>query len=175
MEDSKMKGFESTTFGVVAKLAVSTLLLSGAGLAQSAANTNLGCSLATLAGTYAFHITGQILAPAPAAGPVSGVALTVFDGFGNLTQVDNVVHNGVAPAEDWRPAVGTYTVNSNCTGTFTFYPMPTNPQDAGPALMVHFVVLSGGSEIRTVVTSSPNTPPFAASITSTGTRLLLAP
>jgi hypothetical protein len=167
-----MKRFENTTFGVVAKLAVSTLLLSGAGLAQSAANANLGCSLVTVAGTYAFHITGQILAPAAAAGPVSGVALTTFDGFGNLTQIDNVVHNGVAPVEDWRPATGTYTVNGNCTGTFTFYPMPTNPQDAGPALTVHFVVLRDGSQILTVVTSSPNTPPLTASIVSTGFRVV---
>jgi hypothetical protein len=166
-----MKRFGNTAPGVIAKFAASTLLLSGVGLAQSIANTNLGCSLATLAGTYAFHITGQILAPAPAAGPVSGVALTLFDGLGNLTQVDNIVHNGAVPAEDWRPAVGTYTVNTNCTGTFTFYPQPTNPQDAGPAITVHFVVLRDGSEIRTVVTSSPNTPPFTASITSTGIRM----
>lgn len=167
-----MEQFESTIADVAAKLAAATLLLSGVGLAQSPANNNFGCSLATVQGTYAFHITGQILAPAAAAGPVSGVALTVFDGLGNLTQVDNVVHNGVAPVEDWRPATGTYTVNANCTGTFTFYPMPTNPQDAGPALTVHFVVLRDGSEIRTVVTSSPNTPPFTASIISTGFRML---
>ncbi len=167
-----MKRFESTTFGIAAKLAAAALLLSGACSAQSAATTNLACSLGTLAGTYAFHITGQILTPAAAAGPVSGVALTVFDGFGNLTQVDNVVHNGVAPAEDWRPSIGTYTINANCTGTFAFFPQPTNPQDAGPALMVHFVVSPDGSEIRTVVTSSPNTPPFTASITSTGIRMV---
>jgi hypothetical protein len=167
-----MKQVGTTTSGLIAKLAASALLLGGVGFAQSAANTDFGCSVATLAGTYAFHITGQILAPPPAAGPVSGVALTVFDGFGNLTQVDNVVHNGVAPVEDWRPAVGTYTVNANCTGTFAFYPQPTNPLDAGPALMVHFVLSPDGSEIRTVVTSSPNTPPFTSSITSTGIRLV---
>jgi hypothetical protein len=140
--------------------------------AQSAATANLGCSNATLAGTYSFHLTGQILAPAAAAGPVSGVALTVFDGYGNLTQVDNVVHNGVAPVEDWRPATGTYTVNANCTGTFTFTPQPTNPQDASPALLLHFVVSSDGSEIRTVVTGSPTTPPLMVAITSTGVRML---
>ncbi len=106
------------TFGMI----LTASLFAGMAMAQTAATENLGCSLATVIGSYAFQITGQILAPAPAAGSVAGVALTVFDGYGNLTQVDNVVHNGVVPIEDWRPAVGTYTVNSNCTGTFTFTP-----------------------------------------------------
>jgi hypothetical protein len=95
----------------------------------------------------------------------------VFDGSGNLTQVDNVVHNGVAPVEDWRPSIGTYTVNANCTGTFTFTPMPTNPQDAGPVLLVHFVISQNGSEIRAGVTGSPSSLLFTAAITSLGVRL----
>jgi hypothetical protein len=144
------------------------------GLAQSAMTTNLGCSNGTLADTYAFQITGQILAPAAVAGPVSGVALTVFDGYGNLSQVDNVAHNGVVPIEDWRPATGTYTVNANCTGTFTFTPQPANPQDASPTLTLHFVNAGDGSEIRTTVTGSPNTPPFMAAITSIGVRIVRA-
>jgi hypothetical protein len=147
------------------------LLFAGLAMAQSAGTVNLGCSNATLFGTYAFQITGQILAPAGVAGPVAGVALTVFDGYGNLTQVDNVVHNGIVPMEDWRPAVGTYTVNANCTGTFTFTPQPSNPADAGPALTLHFVVTQSGSEIRTTVTGSPSSPPFTAVITSIGVRL----
>ncbi len=155
------------TFGMI----LTASLFAGMAMAQTAATENLGCSLATVIGSYAFQITGQILAPAPAAGSVAGVALTVFDGYGNLTQVDNVVHNGVVPIEDWRPAVGTYTVNSNCTGTFTFTPQPTNPADGGPALMVHFVVTRDGSKIQTTVTGSPNTPPFVAVITSIGVRL----
>jgi hypothetical protein len=158
--------------GLIVNFAAPALVFAGMGLAQTAATANLGCSVGTLAGTYAFHITGQILTPAAAAGPVSGVALTVFDGYGNLTQVDNVVHNGIAPIEDWRPAVGTYTVNANCTGTFTFTPQPTVAQDASPALTLHFVLASDGSEIRTTVTGSPTTPPFTASITSIGVRMV---
>jgi len=77
----------------------------------------------------------------------------------------------VVPVEDWRPATGTYTVNSDCTGTFTFTPAPTNPADAGPALKVHFVLTNGAAQIHTAVTGSPNTPPFTASIVSTGSRL----
>jgi hypothetical protein len=156
---------------LLSRFAAPALAFAGLAMAQSAGTESLGCSNATLNGSYAFQITGQILAPAPVAGPVSGVALTVFDGFGNLTQVDNVVHNGVVPVEDWRPAVGTYTVNANCTGTFNFYPQPTNPADGGPALALHFVVTRSGSQIYTTVTGSPNTPPFVAAITSIGIRL----
>jgi hypothetical protein len=155
--------------GFVSAAALVTLALTSPAYGQA----NNGCANATLHGVYAFHLTGQILAPAAVAGPVSGVALTTFDGLGNLTQIDNVVHNGVVPVEDWRPAVGSYTVNSDCTGTFTFTPMPTNAADAGPALKVHFVLTNSGAKIVTVVTGSPNTPPFVASIVSTGDRLTL--
>src|ERR1700689_1021217 len=157
------------TAGFVSAAAMVAFALASPAYAQ----VDNGCVNATLHGIYAFHITGQILAPAAVAGPVSGVALTTFDGFGNLTQIDNIVHNGVVPAEDWRPASGSYTVNSDCTGTFTFTPAPTNPADAGPALKVHFVLTNFGAEILTVVTGSPSSPPFAANIVSTGTRLTL--
>jgi hypothetical protein len=156
------------TAGLVSA-AISALALTSSAYAQA----NNGCANATLNGVYAFQLTGQILAPAAVAGPVSGVALTTFDGFGNLTQIDNVVHNGVVPVEDWRPATGTYSVNSDCTGTFVFTPAPTNPADAGPALKVHFVITNSGSQILTTVTGSPNSPPFTANIVSTGNRLTL--
>jgi hypothetical protein len=159
------------TVGAGIRLAIFALALTGGLHAQ----TNNGCSNLTLFGEYAFTITGQILAPPTAVGPVSGVALTTFDGLGNLVQIDHVVHNGVAPVEEWRPATGTYTVNSNCTGTFTFTPQPTNPADNGPALQVFFVIARDGSEIRTVVSGSPNTPPFTSSITSIGIRLITLP
>ncbi len=157
--------------GKIAQFAALALGFASLALAQTAGTVYLGCSTATLSGTYAFQIVGQILTPAPVAGPVAGVALTSFDGFGNLTQVDNVVHGGIAPAEDWRPSTGTYTVNPNCTGTFTFKPAPTDPKDAGPALTVHFVILQDGSQIFTTVTGSSNTPPFTAAITSIGIRV----
>jgi hypothetical protein len=134
-----------------------------------------GCSNQTIAGQYAFTITGSILAPAAVAGPVAGVAMTTFDGFGNLTQVDHVVHNGVVPVEAWRPATGTYSVNPDCTGTFTFTPMPTDSADAGPALTVFFVIDQSGAEIRTAVSGSPSSPAFVASLNSTGVRLVALP
>jgi hypothetical protein len=151
--------------GAITKLTLFACALTGAAYAQT------GCYNGTIGGTFIFTITGQILAPAAVAGPVSGVAMTTFDGFGNLTQIDHVVHNGVTPVEDWRPATGTYTVNPDCSGSFTFFPAPTVAADSGPALKVYFVICKGGSQINGVVSGSPNTPPFVASIVSTGTKI----
>lgn len=160
MNRTRTAGFASAT-------AVLALALTNPAYAQ----VDHGCSNATLRGVYAFQITGQILAPAAVAGPVSGVALTTFDGAGNLTQIDHVVHNGVVPVEEWRPASGSYTVNPDCSGTFTFTPAPTNPADAGPALKVDFLLTNGAAHILGAVSGSPNTPPFTASIVSTGSRV----
>ena len=85
--------------------------------------------------------------------------------------MDHVLHNGIAPVEDWRPAVGTYTVNPDCTGWFSFTPQPTVAADNSPALKVYFIISNGGAQLSCVVSGSTNTPPFSASILSTGTRL----
>ena len=132
---------------------------------------NAECSNDTLHGRYAFNLTGQILAPAVSAGPVAGGAMTVFDGNGSLSQIDHVVHNGVLPAEEWRPAIGSYSINSDCTGWMTINPQPTEPSDNSPELKLYIVVARDGHEIRTVVSGSPTAPPFSAVITSIGVRI----
>ena len=144
------------------------LVAVGAGVAHA---TEHSCSNATLHGNYTFTITGQILTPAPAAGVVSGVALTTFNGDGTLTQVDHVLHQGVAPIEEWRPGNGSYQLNPDCTGWMTIVPSPTIPADNSPSLKLEIVVAKDGSEIHTVVTSSPSLPPFTAAITSIGVRV----
>ncbi len=124
------------------------------GLSLSAAPS---CSLATLKGNFGFIINGQVLS-GPSAGPVAGVAMTTYDGAGNLTQVDNVVHNGQLPAEAWRPATGSYTLNSNCTGT-----MQLVFTDGSPTMNLAIVVDASGNQIRTVVDSD-------SAINSTGVK-----
>ncbi|MGB6975132.1 MAG: hypothetical protein WBD67_10655 [Terracidiphilus sp.] len=132
--------------------------------------SNAPCSNATLNGDYAFNVTGQILAPAPVAGPVSGVTMTHFKPSGTFTQVDHVVHAGVPPVEEWRPGSGTFHVNPDCTGYMVIYAQPTNPADASPPLRLEIVVTHDGSLIRTVVSGSPANPAFEAAIVSTGIR-----
>ena len=142
-------------------------------VATGAAHAVGPCSNATLDGDYSFTITGQILAPAKAAGPVAGVAKTHFDGNGNMLQLDHVVHNGVAPIEMWRHGSGPYEVNDDCTGSMTINQEPTDPADASPSLKLYFLIAADGNEIRAVVSGSPTVPPFEAAITSIGTRIVV--
>src|SRR4030095_6359639 len=64
--------------------------------------SDAACSDRTLRGDYAFAIDGTILtAPSPLL--LRGVAMTHFDGHGNLNQVDFVTHNSAAAGPDWGP------------------------------------------------------------------------
>lgn len=131
------------------------------------------CSNVTLEGDYGFIVTGtRPSAPTPGA-PVEtvvGVAMTHFDGNGNLTQTDNI-HGSVngAPAPD-RPGTGTYTVSANCTGTMTL-----NNQGS-PTLTLRIVVVDNGNEVRAAVmdptaTVTPGIPAPQVMVTSNGRRV----
>lgn len=127
------------------KLRISILFLVVALSSVSAATAHgRGCSDLTIKGEYSFTIHGQILTPG---GPlaVDGIAKTTFDGNGNLTQVDAVAIAGNMPVI-WRPGVGTYKLNSDCTGTMTLI-----DQDQQPLHLAILVSQSGG-HIRAVVT-----------------------
>jgi hypothetical protein len=134
------------------------------------------CSLATLRSDYGFAISGQILG-GPSPGPINGVALTTFDGRGRLTQTDFVVKSGapVGPLDAFRTGEsGTYTVNADCTGTFTI-----NFADAIPTqqLVLMFVLADHGRKISTVVSALYVGPgigtmtPTLAQISSVATKL----
>lgn len=106
-----------------------------------------GCSNRTIAGNYAFTVEGLLLLPQGVTLTVRGVSLAHYDGRGNMTQIDHVVDNGMAPQEEWTSGNGTYAVNPDCTGTQVI-DIPGNP--ASP-IKLHFVVDQGGKEIRQVV------------------------
>ena len=104
------------------------------------------CSDRSLKGDYGFSIDGTILAGTPNAFLLRGVAMTNFDGHGNLSQVDFTTRNGVPFAADWRPATGVYDINADCTGTAQIV-----PADGSPALNLRLVVVDRGREVRTIV------------------------
>ena len=85
---------------------------------NSAGKCRQDCSLQSLKGCFGFTITGALIPPNVFTGPLTGIALTNFDGHGSLTQVDTVSVNGFPPIIG-RSAQGTYTVNPDCTGSAT--------------------------------------------------------
>lgn len=105
------------------------------------------CSLRSLKGCFGFTVNGTIVAGPLAGAPIVGVALTNYDGAGGLTQVDTISLNGtlITPITG-RSSTGAYTVNTDCTGSFTI-----NPPGL-PPIHTNFVLVDRGREIRTVVT-----------------------
>ena len=116
----------------------------GAGYAQTDSPL---CNNALLVGNYGFVVQGTKLGGLGPTGPQIGVAMAHFDGQGGFTQTDTVTVNGLVVADfSNKPATGTYTVNPNCTGTFTI-----TFHDTRPPVVTAFVVVDNGNEIDTVV------------------------
>src|SRR6266550_4089890 len=106
------------------------------------------CSDATLNGTYALTFSGfTTRGPVPAAinnfTPVAGGGLVTFDGNGNLSASETVSVGGlISPVN----VPGTYTVDSDCTGTFI----------TTPNAHLNLVILRNGKEILAVNTVPGN-------------------
>jgi hypothetical protein len=142
------------------------------------AQDNDGCSNATLRGNYAFRISGEIFVPNTSTTPPTpttavmvyrdGVAMTHFDGNGNLTQVDFVMGNGLIPSRQ-TPAPnpqnvdpttgfstgewGTYEVHPDCTGTASINFPPPLDMETGNVITLMFVISNGGRTLHTIVSS----------------------
>jgi hypothetical protein len=116
-----------------------TVLLVLGAVSAVPAYAQTACSNSSLSGNYSIRITGAILA-GPLAGPVNGANLTHFDGNGNLTSVDHVIVNGALPAVGWRAGVGTYSVNTDCSGQASFI----YPDGQTPGLTYFFVLTKYG-------------------------------
>ncbi len=117
----------------------------------NAQSTSRFCNDWLITGVYGFTIEGAKLAGPGPTGAQVGVALTEFDGRGGLKQIDAVTIGGVEVSDFTHPvATGTYTVNADCTGTFTI-----NFTDGRPTVSTWFVVVDNGSEIDTVVAGVP--------------------
>jgi hypothetical protein len=102
------------------------------------------CSNLTIKGTYAFTIHGTVFLPDGSTLLIDGLAKTTFDGNGNIKQLDAVAANGnVAPG--WASNTGTYSVNPDCTGTFTV----TNGSQ--PPVHLQMIVAQSGNTIHAMV------------------------
>ncbi len=135
--------------------------------AQAPAETT--CSNAILSGAYGVNISGT--RPAPSVPPNSlflpgyieqaiGVVIQIFDGQGSFSQTDNVKGSisGIIPN---RPGSGIYSVNSDCTGTYT-----VNNHGVPFPIVTQMVIVNGGAEFRGVVVS-----PQAVMISANGRKM----
>ena len=102
------------------------------------------CNNDTVRGVYGYTIAGTT-----PTGQVIGVGVRKYDGQGNFTQVDTVI-GGIGGTTVDTPGSGTYTVNSDCTGTMFLSRL------GAPGLAeVRFVVVNDGKEIRWIVLFPP--------------------
>lgn len=172
-----------------ALLAMVVIVFLGGTSARGQSSDSDGCSNAALTGDYAFTISGQIFIPNGSTIEREGIAMTHFDGAGNLSQVDFVLSspNALAPPGFSLPTdpltgfhtqeTGTYTVYADCTGTFTIN-FPPAASSIGPipgaVLVAKFALSNRGRSIHAVVTSltPPGAPgPIPAVIRSEGHKL----
>jgi hypothetical protein len=127
----------------LAVIFTASLLLSTASLAQPAKQV---CSLGRSAGNWAFTDNGTVVG----IGPRTAVGVFTLDGAGNLKNgVATSSLNGSVAQETFS---GTYTVNSDCTGTasITIYSGGTEIL----ALTMNLAFNSGMREMRTIFSSA---------------------
>ncbi len=87
----------------------------------AAAADSKQCSLAKVAGSYGYTTSGFVATPTGAFVPVAGAGRIVFDGHGNVSGSQTRVVAGSSLDETYS---GTYTVNADCTGSFTVLVQP---------------------------------------------------
>jgi len=92
------------------------------------------CSQRTLNGSYGDTFSGTIVG----FGPIAGIGVTNFDGRGHFTGTDTVNINGSGGIPEM--STGTYTVNSDCTGST----VQTCPD--GWVVSLSLVIISHGKE-----------------------------
>lgn len=113
-----------------------------------------GCSVATLNGNYAF--SQEVWAPLAGQGnqlPSFNVGVFAFGGTGTFSVSFTDVFHGVVSTET---DAGTYTVNPDCTGSFSI--------TTGPAAGVTFnmVIIGRGAELFGINTTAGFTSSFDA-------------
>jgi hypothetical protein len=136
------KLMKQTAIGKAFTVAAFFALALGAVPSANAAS-NKGCSVATLKGTIADRDSGYLTSPPAFAGPFAGVNLETFDGKGGLTGSGVSSINGNIVPGTFQ---GTYTVNADCTGTYTVQ------NSLGLTIHAYFVIADGGNTLYDVIT-----------------------
>ena len=130
---------------------LAAIVAAGMGLAPAARAADKGCSAVTLLGTFSRHDTGTVLASPGGTGPVAFVGTFNFDGYGNVTGATTGSSFGNIGK---GTQTGTYTVNSDCTGTIT-----VKGVNSGNASHYSFVIDDNGDGFEYICTDT-NPPTF---------------
>ena len=116
------------------------------GMAPAAKAQNRGCSNGIMKGTFAFTATGSVTSPPTRVGPFAEIGTQTFDGTGGTTGSATFSSNGNIFQVTWT---GTYTVNPDCTGTYTLLISPF-----GSTVSSSFVVSDNANEFLAVETET---------------------
>ncbi|MGA3092094.1 MAG: hypothetical protein ABSD75_26095 [Terriglobales bacterium] len=110
-----------------------------------------GCSDRSLNGSFGYTVTGTIVQNSGplVAGPFVAVGRIVFDGKGRVSTVRSLNDDGIVLQND--SGTGTYTMNSDCAGTFNITVGPPADQIE----LTLSIVLDDTDQVRGVVTT-PN-------------------
>jgi hypothetical protein len=149
------------------------------------------CSTKTFQGAYGFTLTGSFL-PALTVGefgfgggegavPIQGIQLITSDGKGNLTDKESVSLGGeplaATAANPFSNHYGTYTVESDCTGTAFLtnakYICPISPNNCPTANFTTFALIidKAGRKVRMVEVPPYDSGGIQRVITSVGNKL----
>ena len=157
--------------GFVLLMVAIALMLGGNALADNNGVGDGKCSNQTFFGDYGFTVNGTINPPGTTI-YISGVQMIHADGKGNLVDTEAIVIDGVplvdAPPSYFSEHIGTYTVNSNCTGLAFLTNVPFGGVNF---ITLSFVVDKKGKQIRML-----GVPPFDSggvprTVTSVGEKV----
>ncbi len=142
------------------KVGLALLLLTSACAFAQDRGHERRCTNATLKGNYGFTIAGtRPTGPPPA--PIEnfiGLAITNYDGHGNLTQTYGTSHGSISGDSTTDTGSGTYEINPDCSGTAT---LNLTGRPTPVTLRLWIVVVDGGDQINLVVmTPTPNGNPI---------------
>jgi hypothetical protein len=132
-------------------IAIAVAAALGLSLTPVARAADRGCSNASLYGTFGYTATGALTAPPSLAGPFATVGVQIFDGNGNTTATAWTSQNGSIVQVTIQ---GTYTVNSDCTGTMTLQVNVLSPPMALPPGRYFFVLENAGTEFQALSLAS---------------------
>jgi hypothetical protein len=128
-----------------------TCLLFGVFSSARAENGAGACSNRTIQGDYGFSAEGWLInnPGLPPQAPFRSLGIVHFDGRGNLTWVEHTVVNGFPADFEGATATGTYSVDSDCSGTAII-----NTPNSPVPLQLALVVVKHGRELRSVLGSN---------------------